>query len=66
MNFRLSYRGVEIQVTNRDLDTKLQPYIEKFKTAVDWALDKGGLTAPEKRTFGGKKEIEYIPTNSAL
>ena len=57
MNFRLTYKGIDVQFTNREVDVELKPYMDKAKIAIDWALDKGGFVVPEKRTFGAKKEV---------
>jgi hypothetical protein len=59
MNFRLAYRGVDVQFTNRVIDIEMKPYMEKAKTAIDWALDKGGYSVPVQKSFG-KKEIVYV------
>lgn len=50
-NFRITYKGVEVQFTHRDMETKLVPYLEKAKIAVDWALENGFGVVPPK-TFG--------------
>lgn len=62
MNFRLLYKGVEIQFTQRDLDIKLAPYLEQAKKAIDYALTQG-FEAPPARNWGGQKKekiVEYV------
>ena len=62
INFRLSYKGVSIQITNRDTDEELKPFFLKAKTAIDWALTNG-FELEVKKSFGNfppKKEKEYI------
>lgn len=57
MNFRVSYKGVNVQFTNRDPEASLKPHMEKAKIAIDWALSNGFETEVQ-RSFGNKPKIE--------
>ena len=58
MNFRVSYKGINVQVTNRDTTISLQPFFSKAKTAIDWALENG--FQPEIQKSFPKKEVKLV------
>ncbi|KKQ63521.1 MAG: hypothetical protein US85_C0016G0017 [Candidatus Shapirobacteria bacterium GW2011_GWF1_38_23] len=61
MTFKVLFKGIEVLVTNRDTNVSIQPFLEKAKTAITWALDNG-FEAPPQRTFYPKKEkvVDYV------
>jgi hypothetical protein len=59
MNFRVVYKGIEVQITNRDLKVEVKPFLERAKVAIDWSL-VNGFTVPPIKSFGQKKEVKYV------
>ena len=54
---KLSYKGCEILLTQRDLKEKMLPYLEQAINVIDGAL-KMGFEPPPTRGFA-KKEVVY-------
>lgn len=55
---KLSYRGCEVLVTQRDLEQKMQPFLDQAKKLIDGAMGMG-FEAPPVRGFA-KKEVKYV------
>jgi ssDNA-binding Zn-finger/Zn-ribbon topoisomerase 1 len=56
---KLSYKGCEILLTQRDLKEKMKPFLDQAKLLIDGALSMG-FEAPPARGFA-KKEVKYVP-----
>jgi hypothetical protein len=55
---KLSYKGCEVLLTQRDLKEKMKPFLEQAKLLIDGALEMG-FEAPPARGFA-KKEVKYV------
>ena len=59
-SIKLSYKGFEVLVTQRDLEVKMQPYLLQAKQLIDGALELGFEVPPQRSWNAPKKEIKYV------
>lgn len=57
-SIKLSYKGIEVLVTQRDLNVKMLPFLEQAQKLIDGALTMG-FTPPPQKSFGQKKDLVY-------
>lgn len=61
VNFRIMYKGVEVQVTRRDINIEIKPFLEKTKSGIDWALTNEFTAPPPRFSPKPQREVEYVP-----
>lgn len=56
---KVAYKGIDVLLTQRDLNVEAKPFLEKAKIAIDWAL-ANGFEVPVKGFKSAPKEKDFV------